>query len=99
LSLTLGGLCSRQAGLQQFDLAIVVGFVFTNVEPLAVIVRGTPSPVLVDGQEPGVVALAEFGQRMLARFFEQIQIVVEAIAFNLFAGRFAEFLATPHFSL
>src|SRR5579862_8495364 len=60
------GLGSGDTFLQEFDLAIVIRFVLADVKPLAVIVCRTPSPVLVDGQQPVVIALAEFRQGLFA---------------------------------
>jgi len=48
--------------------------VLANVEPLAQIVGRTPGPILVDGQQPGIVALAEFCQRFRAGFLEDVQM-------------------------
>src|SRR5580692_2498405 len=81
---------SGQALLQELDLAVVVGFVFAHVEPLAVIVRRPPAPGLVYGQQPGVVALAELSQSLLACLAQQIQIVVEVMAFDRLAPLITE---------
>ena len=40
-------------------MAVVVGFVFGDVEPLAVVVGGSPRPVFIDSHEPGIVALTK----------------------------------------
>src|SRR5260370_35056930 len=82
---------SRQAILQEFDLAVVVRLVFTDMKPFAVIIRGSPTPGLVNSREPCVVTLAKFGKGLLARLAEQIQIIVEAVSLDRFASRFAEF--------
>src|ERR1700757_2606463 len=81
---------SGNALLQELDLAVVVGFVFANMEPLAVIVRRAPSPGFVDGQEPVVIALAELRQCLLAGFTQQVHIVVEVMSLDLFARRLAK---------
>src|SRR5437588_2925065 len=82
---------SGNALLQELDLAVVVRFVLADMEPLAVIVCGAPSPSLVDREEPIVITFAEFGKRLFAGFFENVEVVVEIVAFDSLAGRLAEF--------
>jgi hypothetical protein len=38
----------RQPALDPLDLPIMIRFVFAHVEPLAIIVRRSPNPVVVD---------------------------------------------------
>src|SRR5947209_4851482 len=68
----------------------MVGFMFSDMKPFAVVVGGSPAPVFVNGHEPLVVALAKFGESVLAGFLEQVQIVIEIVAFDGFARGFAE---------
>src|ERR1700741_3133626 len=84
------GLRSRNALLQELDLAVVVRLVFENVEPLAVIVRRPPSPGLVNGQKPIVITLAELRQGLLAGLAEQIDVVIEVMPFDCFTRRLAK---------
>ena len=44
----LGFGCVGQPALDPLDLSIVIRFVFAHVEPLAIIVRRSPNPVIVD---------------------------------------------------
>ena len=62
------GFCAGQAGLQEFDLAVVIGFVFGDVEPFAIIIG---AEIFVDDHEPLVVALLQFRERMFARFVQE----------------------------
>ena len=52
-------LCAWQSGFNPCHLTVVVGFVFANVKPFAVVVRRPPSPVLVDLHQPCIVAFTE----------------------------------------
>src|SRR6266446_8578751 len=90
VSLFARGFRAGEAALQELDLAVVVGFVFGDMKPLAIIVRRSPAPVFVDGHEPFVVALAKLGKGFLASFLEQIQIVVKIVTLDGFAGGFAK---------
>jgi hypothetical protein len=78
-----GGFGAGEAGLEEFDLAVVVGFVFGNVEPFAVIIGAEFG---VDGGEPLVIAFAECGEIFFAGLAENIQVVVETVALDGFAG-------------
>lgn len=80
-------------------MAVVIGFVLADVEPFAVVVGGSPAPGLVDREEPSVVAFAKFRQSFFAGLAENIQIVVEIVAFDGFAGGFAEFHGDAKFFL
>src|SRR6267154_911968 len=84
------GFRAGEAALQELDLAVVVGFVFGDMKPLAIIVRRSPAPVFVDGHKPFVVALAKLGKRFLASVLEQIQIVVKIVTLDGFAGGFGK---------
>ena len=85
-----GGFGAGETALEEFDLAVVVGLVFGDMKPFAVIVGGSPAPVFVHGHEPLVIALAKFGESFLAGFPYQVQIVIEIVAFDGFARGFAE---------
>ena len=58
---------------QELDLPVVVGLVLADVEPLAVVVRRSPGPALVDRKEPLVVALLELGERLFAGLLEDVE--------------------------
>jgi hypothetical protein len=75
---------------EEVDLAGVVGFVLADVEPLAEVVGGAPGPGLVDGEEPGVVALFEFGEGFGADFGEVVEVELELVALDGGAAGVAE---------
>lgn len=58
----------------------MMGFVFADVEPLAKIIRRTPTPCRVYLHEPFVVALAQFVQGLLSCFCEVRKVVLEIVA-------------------
>lgn len=60
------------------------------MEPFAKVVGRPPNKAFVDGHEPGVVPLAEFGERFFPAFVQQVQVVIEAVALDNLAGRFAK---------
>ena len=51
---------------RNFDLPVVVRFVFAHVEPFAVIIRRTPRPSLVDRHQPPLAAFHCSGSAMSA---------------------------------
>ena len=59
-----------------------MGFVFADVEPLAVIVRRAPGPCLIGGEEPGVIFLAEFSEGLFADLVKDVDIVVAIVTFD-----------------
>ena len=67
-----GGFGTGQAALQEFDLAIVIGFVFGHVEPFAVVVGRSPAPRFVHTCQPVIVALSKFCEGLLARFIQYV---------------------------
>lgn len=67
-----GRFCSRQVGLQELDLPVVIGFVLGDVKPLAIFVGWAPAPSLVDRHQPGIVAFPKFCKRLLARFTQNV---------------------------
>jgi hypothetical protein len=68
-------------------LAVVVGFVFGNVEPFPVVVH---TGLGVNDGEPFVVAFLEFGKRFFAGIVQGVQVVVEGVAFDRLARWFAQ---------
>ena len=58
--------------------------VLADVEPLAIIVGWTPRPVLVDGHEPGVIALTELCQRFRTDLLEDVQVIVSVVTLDRF---------------
>src|SRR5215467_8220035 len=65
-------------------------FMLADVEPLAIIVGWPPWPILIHGQEPGVISLAEFRQRLCSRFLEDIEVVVAVVTFDRFSSGISE---------
>jgi len=90
VSLVVAAFGSGEAAFEPFDLAVVVGFVFADVEPLAVVVGRSPGPVFVDGEEPVIVALFETGEGVAADFGEGVEVEVEGVSFDAFAACVAE---------
>jgi len=77
---------------EEGDLTGVVRLVFADVEPLAVVVGGGVSEKPgVDGHEPLVVAGLEASQGLRANFFHGGEVVVEVVAFDLFAACIPQF--------
>lgn len=58
----LSGFVTGKSFDEKVDLAGVVGDVLADVEPLAVVIGGSPTPGFVDGHEPGVVSFAKLGE-------------------------------------
>ncbi len=69
----------------------MVGFVLAYVEPFAIIVGRSPRPFFIDGEEPVVVALFEFGEGSGSHFGECVDVVAQRVAFNGFTAGVAEF--------
>src|SRR5712692_122886 len=70
--LSVGGFSPGQTALQELDLAVVVGFVFGDMEPFAMIVPApfvacSRQPRFVHGCQPLIVTFAEFGECFVAR--------------------------------
>ena len=82
-----GGFGAGNPALQKFDLAVVIGFVFGDVEPFSEIVH---AHIGVHDGEPFVVPLFELGEIFFARFVKDVEVVVEIVAFDGFARGLVE---------
>src|SRR5689334_11089504 len=87
--LFVGRFGAGKTALQELDLAIVVGFVLGDVEPLRIVV-GAPTALRVHQGQPLVVTLPKLGERPVARFVEDVQVMVEILALDGLARRLAE---------
>src|SRR5579863_1915028 len=76
-----------ETALEEFDLAVVVGLVLGDMEPLSVVIG---AGVGVHHSEPLVVALFELGEGAFPRFLQEIEVVIERVALDGLAGGFAE---------
>ena len=84
------GIGAVEPALQNRDLSIMMGFVLANVEPFTQIVGWAPWKFLVDGHQPPVIAIFQFGQGRLARFTQRSEIVVKIISLALLPRRLSE---------
>src|SRR5580698_353395 len=81
---------SGKALAEQRNLAGVMSFVLANVEPLAIIVGRAPGPVLVDGQQPGIVPFGEFCERLFPHFVKDVDVVIAVVSLDRLAAGIAE---------
>ena len=88
--------CAREPFFQECNLSGLVRLVFADVEPLAQVVGGPPGPILVDGHQPGIVALAELRQRFRAGFLQNVQIVVPVCPLMVFRPASPRLMAASH---
>jgi len=68
----------------------VVGLVLGDVRAFAVIVGWSPGEIFIDGHQPLIVKLAEFGEGLLASFRQGIHIKVEVVTGDGLARRIAK---------
>jgi len=68
-------------------LAVVIGFVFGDVEHLAKLFMPISVSTTV---EPFVIAFFEFGEIFFARFVEDVEVVIEIVTFDGFARGLVE---------
>ena len=76
------GRCVGQPALDPLDLSIVIRFVFAHVEPLAIIVRRSPNPVIIPYR----------GQALGARYHVQTALLYAIETSMIEAGQNPEVL-------
>jgi hypothetical protein len=76
---------------EEIDLPDVVGLMFTDMKPFTEVVGRSPSPGMVYGQEPVVIAFPKLRKGGFPGLLKSIQVKLEIVTCNAMTAEVAEF--------